>query len=79
MLLGRFRIRSVRQSAAPCGLASWTGQQAVEGALKNRQPLCFEQAAGQITIIIEVKHVPYSVVLPRTDTYVRTILYCTFS
>gem|GEM_PF-6707684 len=46
---------------------------------KNRQPLSFEQAAGQITIIIDVKHVPYSVVLPCTDTYVRTNLYCTFS
>ena len=27
MFLGRFRIRVVAQSAAPCGLASWTTQQ----------------------------------------------------
>ena len=36
MFLGRFRIRPVSQSAALYGLASWTGQQAVEGALKRR-------------------------------------------
>ena len=45
VFLGRFRIRSVFQSASSYGLASWTGQQAVVGAQERTAVRGFPRSA----------------------------------